>query len=203
MSPRRPNCATRDKILKIAGVMIHQRGFQAMSIGDLLEEVGISKGSLYHHFSSKQALGYAVFDEIYAPEFLADWQSIFVSKDPIQAMQSLFKNQYHGLSQDMLIHGCAVNNLAQEMSSIDDGFKQRINHIFTAWRTQLAQALLLGIQNNTVDSNIDPMRSASVIVASIQGAIGLAKNAQDLNFFHELLDGLANMLERLRPQASA
>lgn len=203
MTPRLKHCSTRQKILDAAAIMIHQQGYQGTSIGDLLQTLNISKGSLYHHFSSKQSLGYAVFDEIYAPNFLLEWEQVFVADEPITAMIDLLDGFRQHLTADMLVHGCPVNNLAQEMSAKDEGFKHRINAVMTAWRTKLGDALARAKGRGTIDPAIDPMRTASVIVASVQGAIGLAKNAQDLAFFHELLDGLENMFLRLKPHIAS
>ncbi|MEO0971905.1 MAG: TetR/AcrR family transcriptional regulator, partial [Pseudomonadota bacterium] len=64
MSERPPQQAeqTRDRILTSAAEEIYRVGFQAASTANILKQLGISKGALYHHFASKQALGYAVLD---------------------------------------------------------------------------------------------------------------------------------------------
>ena len=49
-------CGTRERILRSAAALFRQRGFNGTSMQDLAEAVGITKSSLYHHFSSKQAL---------------------------------------------------------------------------------------------------------------------------------------------------
>jgi len=46
----------RREILDAAQRMIYAKGYEAMSVQDLLDELGISKGAFYHYFASKQAL---------------------------------------------------------------------------------------------------------------------------------------------------
>jgi AcrR family transcriptional regulator len=46
----------RNKILDIAQRLVYTKGYEQMSIRDILAEVQISKGAFYHYFSSKQAL---------------------------------------------------------------------------------------------------------------------------------------------------
>jgi AcrR family transcriptional regulator len=46
----------RREILDAAQRMIYTRGYEAMSVQDLLDELGISKGAFYHYYDSKQAL---------------------------------------------------------------------------------------------------------------------------------------------------
>ncbi len=46
----------RNKILDIAQGLVYTKGYDQMSIQDILAEVQISKGAFYHYFASKQAL---------------------------------------------------------------------------------------------------------------------------------------------------
>ena len=52
---------TRGKLIEVAGELFGSRGYEATSIDDVLEQAGVSKGALYHHFSSKEALFEAVY----------------------------------------------------------------------------------------------------------------------------------------------
>jgi AcrR family transcriptional regulator len=47
---------TRERIRKEAAALFRRKGFNGTSMAELANEVGITKSSLYHHFSSKQAL---------------------------------------------------------------------------------------------------------------------------------------------------
>lgn len=53
---------TREYILEAASQIFSQKGFQATSMQDIAEAVKLQKGSLYHHYSSKQAILLAVLD---------------------------------------------------------------------------------------------------------------------------------------------
>jgi len=50
------NAQRRKKILEAAQRLIYTKGYEAMSIQDLLDDLRISKGAFYHYFSSKQDL---------------------------------------------------------------------------------------------------------------------------------------------------
>jgi TetR/AcrR family transcriptional regulator, transcriptional repressor for nem operon len=52
----REHAERRKEILDAAQRMIYAKGYEAMSIQDLLDELGISKGAFYHYYGSKQAL---------------------------------------------------------------------------------------------------------------------------------------------------
>ncbi len=56
--------ATRSQLLAIATRMFAERGYEDTSIEAVLREAGVSRGSLYHHFASKEALFEAVAEEV-------------------------------------------------------------------------------------------------------------------------------------------
>jgi AcrR family transcriptional regulator len=58
--------ATRRAILETATRLFAEHGYAAVSIDAVLEACGISRGALYHHFASKEALFEAVFEVLEA-----------------------------------------------------------------------------------------------------------------------------------------
>jgi len=52
----------RDAFLDVAQRLVQTRGYEAMSIQDVLDELDASKGAFYHYFDSKQALLEAVVE---------------------------------------------------------------------------------------------------------------------------------------------
>src|SRR5260370_11093539 len=50
----------RDAFLDVAQRLVQTKGYEAMSIQDVLDELEASKGAFYHYFDSKQALLEAV-----------------------------------------------------------------------------------------------------------------------------------------------
>jgi AcrR family transcriptional regulator len=54
----------KEAFVEAAQRLLQTRGYEAMSIQDLLEELGVSRGAFYHYFDSKQALLEAVVDRI-------------------------------------------------------------------------------------------------------------------------------------------
>jgi len=58
--------ATRARIIAVATALFTRHGYEGTSIETVLGETGISRGALYHHFSSKDALFMAVLEAIEA-----------------------------------------------------------------------------------------------------------------------------------------
>jgi len=56
--------ARRNEILDVARKLVYTKGYEQMSIQDILNELKISKGALYHYFDSKPALLEALIDRL-------------------------------------------------------------------------------------------------------------------------------------------
>ena len=93
--------------------------------------------------------------------------------------------------------GCTLNNLAQEMSPLDEGFRYRINQLFTRWQSAVAEALRSAQQKRLIRRNVDPESAALFFVASLVGCIGMAKNAHSVDVLKSCLQGQLSWLEAL------
>jgi AcrR family transcriptional regulator len=190
---------TRNALLAAAAREIHVHGFQAASLSRILAETGLTKGALYHHFPSKIALGYAVVDECLAPALKRRWVDPLIAGggDPLQSLIDAVRRVGRDLTEAELLLGCPVNNLAQEMSPVDEGFRLRIEALLGEWRRAIESALRKAGEDGRLSQNIDPRSAAAFIVASLEGSIGMAKNAQSLELLLSCGRGLIGYLQSL------
>jgi len=79
--------ARRNEILDAARKLVYTKGYEEMSIQDILDEMKISKGAFYHYFDSKPALLEALIDHL-ADE--AELQFLPLLNDPtLPALEKL------------------------------------------------------------------------------------------------------------------
>lgn len=191
---------TRAMLLESAAREIHRYGFRSASLSRILSETGVTKGALYHHFSNKRALGYAVLEESYAPEMRKTWIEP-LTKPKVNAVSTLIgiiEKAGAEMSPQDLERGCPINNLAQEMSPVDAGFRTRIEALLAEWRSAIEQALRRSQTDGTVSSHVRPAATATFIVASLEGCIGMAKNAQSHEILQQCGAALVDYLDNLR-----
>lgn len=200
---RRQPDLTRQKLLERAFEEIHRNGFRAASLESILADAGVTKGALYHHFASKAELGYAVIEEVIRPWMEERWRPVLDADNPIDAAIQTIRERLRARSEMALTLGCPFNNLAQEMSPIDEGFRARLNAILDDWREAMAQALAHGQQNGTVCADVEPRAAAAFVVSSIEGCVGMAKASQSREFLEAGFRGLIEYLEHLRPHPRA
>jgi TetR/AcrR family transcriptional repressor of nem operon len=192
---------TRERLLQAASREIYRSGFQSASLDTILAVAGVTKGALYYHFDSKEALGYAVIDEVIAPDVRGKWVSPFQSvKDPIDALTGAVRRI--PVRPADVRGGCQLNNLAQEMSPLDGGFRKRMAVIFDAWRQAVASILREGQIHGSVRRNVEPDDAAGLLIAMVEGYASLAKNAQDPKVMKAGIKNIVGWLRSLRAPGS-
>lgn len=191
---------TRTRLLEAAFDEIYLRGYQGMRVDDVLQRTGLKKGAFYHHFPSKQALAYAVLEEVITGSVARRWiDGMAASEDPIEALEGVLDAMAEKASPDDCFCGCPLNNLAQEMAPLDEGFQQRIREVFDNWIGLLARAFARGQSNGTIAPNVDVQGAATFVVATIEGCVGLTKANQRLDTFDTCRRQLTAWLQTLRP----
>jgi len=68
-------------------------------------------------------------------------------------------------------YGCAMGNLAMEMSTQDEEFRKKIEAFFQLWVDSVAQILVEMEKNHQVYGGMDPRKCAQSIVAMIEGGL--------------------------------
>ncbi|HUN53186.1 MAG TPA: TetR/AcrR family transcriptional regulator [Candidatus Sulfotelmatobacter sp.] len=80
--------ATRQRIVGTAAGLFAELGYEATSVEMVLRDSGVSRGALYHHFDSKEALFEAVLEQVEAE--VAD-ATVVASRgiaDPVEALRA-------------------------------------------------------------------------------------------------------------------
>lgn len=177
---------------------IHTKGFMGAGLSDILQNTGLTRGALYHHFPNKKALGLAALDLI-EQEMRSMWlEPLEQAADPITALQQAMFKVGMEFTPDDLILGCPLNNLAQEMAPQDEDFRGRIVEIYDSWRQGVAAALSRGQEQGLIKPEVDAMAAATFFVAALTGGRGLAKTTQDLGLLAGCAQILGQYLETLR-----
>lgn len=188
---------TRERILQAAFREVYISGFQSASVDTILAATGVTKGALYYHFESKEALGYAIVEEIIGPHTRGQWlRPLQNAKDPIDAL--IGSVQRISVRREDVKGGCRLLNLAQEMSPLHAGFRKRLATIFRDWQDGIAAALLDGQKDGRVRRDLEPTQAAGLLIAMVEGYGSLAKNAQDPRVMKEGIRNVVGWLRSLR-----
>jgi TetR/AcrR family transcriptional repressor of nem operon len=190
---------TRERLLQAGFREVYRHGFQSAGINTILAATNVTKGALYYHFESKEALGYAIIEEIVAAITRDRWSLPLQrskDKDPIDALIGIVQ-AIPARPRDVR-NGCPLVNLAQEMSLLDEQFRKRLERIFHGWQEGIAMALRRGQYQGTVRRDLVPEETASFLIAMVEGYEVLAKNAQDAKVWNMGIRNIVGWLSSLR-----
>src|ERR1700723_3477134 len=190
---------TRRRLLQAAFREVYRYGFQSAGIDTILAATNVTKGALYYHFESKEALGYAIIEEIVA-KFPHDRWLLPLERskdrDPIDVLIGIVQ-AIPSRPRDLKA-GCPLVNLAQEMSQLDEQFRKRLERIFRAWQEGIATTLRRGQLQGTVRRDLVPEETASFLIAMVEGHEVLGKNAQDTKVWNVGIRNIVGWLQSLR-----
>lgn len=197
-STRNPE-RTRRLLLQAAFQEVHKSGFQSAGLDTILAATGVTKGALYYHFHSKNALGYAIVEEVMAVSLREKWLHPFRSgADPIDTLIEIVEAT--SLRPEVVRAGCPLNNLAQEMSGRDERFRRHLANLFHEWQDGIAAALERGQSEGTVRRDLDASAAASFLIATYEGYVMLSRNAKDAKVLKVGIKSIVDWLQSLRAQ---
>jgi TetR/AcrR family transcriptional repressor of nem operon len=177
---------------------MYRSGFRSADLDAILAAAGVTKGALYYHFDNKEALGYAVVDEVMASDLHQKWvQPLRNAKDPIEVLVRIIQSE--SLKREDVQRGCPLLNLSQEMSGIDEGFRKRTAKLFKDWHDAMAGALRAGQRRGVVRNDVNANETATFLIATYEGYVVLTKNSQDPRMMQSGQRRVSGHLESLRP----
>lgn len=191
--------STRERILHAAYEEMYEHGYQGLRIDAVLKRTQLAKGALYHYFPNKLSLGYSVLDEVIVKHFQDIWkQSLDESNDPLNALKAFFEQKFVDIQIGECVNGCPLTNLVQEMSTLDEGFQQRLKAVMFEIVETVAKALYYAQIEGKVRKEINAKTIATFLLCSYQGVMGATKCMQSVDLARELFDELCNYVETLR-----
>ncbi|MFV8248718.1 TetR/AcrR family transcriptional regulator [Bdellovibrio bacteriovorus] len=190
---------SRKEILDAAFWEVFTRGFQGVSIDDIVKKTSMTKGAFYHQFPTKLDLGYALVDEVIKPMTYARWiDPLKTYENPLEGILLQLKNLIGKADPQELRYGCPLNNLVQEMAPVDPGFKARLQDALNYWIDGMDQELKRAKKAGYLREDINTRQVAHFVVMAHEGFYGMLKGLEDPKAFNALYDSLKRYFEILK-----
>jgi TetR/AcrR family transcriptional regulator, transcriptional repressor for nem operon len=188
--------STRETVIAAATRLIHVHGYNAMALDDVLRESGVGKGNFYYHFKSKEDLGHAILDQIVDGFLQRTLAPCFADPDapPLGQIRCFLDRVLEAQRQRNCVGGCVMGNLASELSDVHEGFRTRLATLFTEWQARLATALESARRRGELAGGSEPETVAGFVVATLEGAILLAKVSKDIRVMEQCVAELKRYL---------
>ena len=170
---RTPN---RDRLLTEGLRVIHERGFGASSVRDIVQAAGVPQGSFTNHFASKEAFGLEILERYYAMTSAGVMATLRNDAlPPVVRLRRWIEVQLEYLQRDEMRKGCLYGNMAAEASEQSEAIRGRIVRAFAENQESVAYCLRAAVEGGEISASTDILETAGFIVSSLQGAILVAK----------------------------
>jgi len=182
---------TRKEILEVAFMEVFSRGFQGVSVDDIVKKTSLTKGAFYHQFPTKLDLGYALVEEVISPMIIDRWiEPLNAYENPVDGILKQLKHNIGEAQPSHLKLGCPLNNLVQEMSPVDKGFHQRLKKALQLWIDEMDKQLRRAKTNGYLKEDVNTKSVASFVVMAHEGFYGMVKGLDDPKMFTVLFSSL-------------
>ena len=122
---------SKEQIIKYASDLFRIQGYHKTSMDDIAKASGILKGSVYHHFKSKEALMKAVLEASH--KFFKDEILIYAYNDK-RSVKARMKDVLNFIKKECAAkEACMMSSIASETSSTIPAFRMIIRSFFTDW----------------------------------------------------------------------
>jgi AcrR family transcriptional regulator len=201
--PNRKNnpIATRARILKSAGEEYCRMGFQAARLNAIVEHSGITKGSLFHHFSGKDDLALQWLKETMPLMLENRWvRPLEESSNPIDSLKEILHQSAQLLEKTSASDSAidCMSTLAASIQPSDALLHQAMTEIQQVWHRAVSDSLLRGQQEKRVHAAVVANDEAYLIISIVLG-MELQCKTMGSSAMAGLLRSANAYLETLRP----
>ena len=188
----------RRDVLDCAMAVFWARGYEATSVQELLDAMGINRGSLYATFGNKQQLFLAVLDH-YADKVSRAMLAELEDPDPRRAIVRMFAMLLHRTSDPNWPRGCLNTNTALECPGSGDAITRTVAERLGQQESALYHVLHRAQVAGTLDRGQDCRALARFLVGVAQGVNVVHKAGADLATLQDIVAIALRALDTPRP----
>lgn len=166
---------TREQLVGSAAALFNQRGYEATSLSEVMSATGLTKGGIYRHFESKQELSLAAFR--YATDQMRErFAKALVGVKGARARLLTIIAVYAEIpSNPPVAGGCPILNAAVESDDGDPELRDAARKVMDELQSAVQSLIRAGKCEGEFGPSTDPVSSAQVLLAQLEGAVMLSK----------------------------
>ncbi len=213
--------ATRHKIIDSAVDLINEVGYPAAGLADIIERAELTKGALYYHFDSKEALATTIIED-------GGMKMLVAFQEACRAGSPSMENVIHGVFMvSDIINSDGLARAASRLLRTFGGFNTAAKSTYAMFVAEMISSVTTAIAEGDLRPDIDPEIMGRAVVASLLGAEMLSTalsdgddlnkqitntwelllpaivQADSLNYYLEFLTRQSSHASTARPQSSS
>ncbi len=191
------NPKTREKLLAAATELMLSRGYNGTSVDDICAGAGLTKGSFFHYFKSKEELGRAALQRFCENQGRMFEAAVAGEKDPWKRVLR-YLDAIEAFSKDpAAARGCLLAEMTAEMCDCSTGLRNICCGAFEGWGETFGAELAAAKKAVAPKASWKPREVADHFIAVMEGSLLMARAKEDpaivgrnVRHFREYLKGL-------------
>lgn len=175
---------TKSAIMRATFETLDEYGYSGLSMSRIADRADISKSSLYHHYSDKDALLYDFLERVITQ--LTDEFSLLEFDDPVTALETLLMQGVRGRFPEQLGSSQIIDNVTPSHTSSeqsheifielraqgvhDEVYRKKITELDQTLETHIETIIRSGIDQG-VFRDVDPEPVAQTLLTLVLGGI--------------------------------
>jgi len=163
---------TRNRLLDRGVQLLTEQGYHGTGLQDLLEGMGVPKGSFYNYFENKEAFGAEAIGHYIEP-FIQRLRYYLDQPDlgGREALEAYFGELIAELQYRQFQGGCLLGNLLGEIGDTSPICREALSRAFHRYRDQLAEGIGRGQREGTYRRDKTAVELADRLADAWQGAL--------------------------------
>jgi TetR/AcrR family transcriptional repressor of nem operon len=190
---------THEEIIRKGAELIHAQGFNATGIQQILQAVGIPKGSFYFYFKSKEDFGLEIIDY-----FNATISGIFTrylsdkKLPPLRRLEKLFEYYEAAFQKNGAALGCPIGNLSLELADTNERLRVHLGIVIETLIAQVEMCLQEAQCDKSLPASLNTADTARFIFHGFEGAVLHMKVVKSIEPFRAFRGYLSGYLKNIK-----
>ena len=188
---------TRRMIVERSAEVFNMKGYYGSSMKDLVERTGLEKGGIYNHFGGKEELAIAAFEytvNAIGRRFQVALEGKGGAVERLYAIVDVLGSLVDGYP---VAGGCPILNTAIESDGTNPVLKEKAREAMTSWHRLIGSTVKRGVEGGELRRDTDPYEVASLVTATLEGAVMLGKLYEDQIHVRRAVDHVQRYLSSL------
>jgi len=194
MKQGRPKAFDESEVLERAMNLFWLRGYDGLGVAEILDEMGISRQSLYDTFGSKRGLFVRAIEHYRSTQLAAALALLEREGAPIDNVKDVMRF-FEKLATDERCRGCLVANSIVEVGPHDAGLAEILGDTLDLLQRAIRRALERARERGELSATKSPLQLSRALTNAIMGMVVTGKLPLGRAASRDILSGTLSMLD--------
>jgi TetR/AcrR family transcriptional repressor of nem operon len=194
MPAGRPKSFDETEVLERAMNLFWERGYERLSVSELLAHMGISRQSLYDSFGSKRGLLLRAIDHYRKTQLTQALTLLEQNSSPLENVKAVMRF-FEALAADRKCRGCLIANTLVELGPHDPEIAEMLQETLELLQTRLYDALCAARERGELRAGRSPREISRALLNAMVGMAVAGKLQQPPEAYRDIYAGTLSMLD--------